>query len=72
MGRGNVQAGRKTQRQVFHGLNKGLSPSNDPDLAKKREKNEEKELDRAKEEWNELDELGELENWSRCNLEELN
>ncbi|KAF3537363.1 hypothetical protein F2Q69_00019926 [Brassica cretica] len=72
MGRGNVQAGRKTQRKVFHGLNKGLSPSNDLDLAKKREKNEEKELDRAKEEWNELDELGELENWSSCNLDELN
>ncbi|KAF3590121.1 hypothetical protein F2Q69_00028775 [Brassica cretica] len=38
MGRGNVQAGRNTERQAFHGPNKGLSPSNDPDLAKKREK----------------------------------
>ena len=65
MGRGNMQADRKTQRQAFHGLNKGLSPSNDPDLAKKREKNEAKELDRAKEEWNEL------ENWSSCKLDEL-
>ena len=55
MGRGNVQAGRKTQRQAFHCLNKGLSLSNDPDLTKKREKNEERELDRAKEECNELE-----------------
>ncbi|KAF3488850.1 hypothetical protein F2Q69_00052042 [Brassica cretica] len=38
MGRGNVQAGQKTQWQAFHGLNKGLIPSNDSDLAKKREK----------------------------------
>ncbi|KAF2568496.1 hypothetical protein F2Q68_00026066 [Brassica cretica] len=38
MGRGNVQTGRKTQRQAFHCLNKGLSLSNDPDLTKKREK----------------------------------
>ena len=58
-----MQAGRKTQRQVFHGLNKGLSPNNDPDVAKKRKKNEERELDRAKQECNKQDELGELENW---------
>ena len=56
---------------MFHGLNKGLSPSNDPDLAKKREKNEEKELDRAKQDCNKLAELGELENWSSCKLDEL-
>ena len=49
MGRGNVQDGRKTQRQVFHGLNKGLSPSDDPDLAKKKKENKEKELNQAKE-----------------------
>ena len=36
MGRGNVQACRKTQKKVFHGLNKGLSPSDDRDLAKKK------------------------------------
>ena len=65
MERGNVQASRKTLRQAFQGLNKRLSLRNDPDLAKKREKNEEKELDRAKEEWNEL------ENWSSCKLDEL-
>ena len=66
MGRGNVQASWKTQRQALHGRNKGSSPSNEPDLAKEMEKNAEKELDRAKEEWNELDELGELEDWSSC------
>ncbi|KAF3503651.1 hypothetical protein F2Q69_00043970 [Brassica cretica] len=33
-------------------------------MAKKREKNEERELDRAKQECNKQDELGELENWS--------
>ena len=60
-----MQAGRKTQRQAFHGLNKGLSLSNDPDLAKKREKSEERELDRAKEECNEL------EKWSSCKLDEF-
>ena len=32
-------------------------------MAKKREKNEERELDRAKQECNKQDELGELENW---------
>ena len=71
MERGNVQASRKTLRQAFQGLNKRLSLRNDPDLAKKREKNEEKELDRAKEECKELDELGELGNWSSSMLDKL-
>ena len=35
------------------------------------EKNEEKELDRAKEECKELDELGELGNWSSSMLDKL-
>ena len=66
-----MQASRKTLRQVFPGLNKRLSPRNDLDLAKKREKNEEKERDRAKEEGKERDELGDLGNWSSNMLDKL-